>query len=165
MIEELKDLLPKLPALIKDKNNTWDSLLIDKYPPVIHRVSLKFSEERTLLLHQLFNTGSDHALMHSHSWPFACKVLEGGYEMGVGFSDDRSKPPTSVFTSFVKSGDIYEMLSPNVWHYTKPINGTQCSYSVMLIGPRCRERKAENNSPLPDVTKTDLLQWFGNHCK
>lgn len=82
--------------------------------------------------------------MHSHSWNFACKVFEGEYEMGVGFSEDRNKPPLSCFTSFIKSGDIYEMLSPNIWLYTKPLKNIEYTYSALLIGERCRERRAEN---------------------
>lgn len=80
--------------------------------------------------------------------------------MGVGFSDDRSKPPQSIFTSFVKAGDVYEMLSPNIWHYTRPSAETQFSYSVMLIGERCRERRAENNSPLSQEQKDEMISWF-----
>jgi hypothetical protein len=138
MIEELSNLLPLIPTLLQNEN-AWDTLLIDKYAPVIHRAFLKLTDDRTLLLHKLFNTHHEHALMHSHSWPFACTVLRGEYEMGVGFSDDRSKPPQSIFKSFIRQGDVYEMLSPDVWHYTKPTKQTEFSYSVLLIGKRCRE--------------------------
>lgn len=161
MINELKKLLPNLPSLIKNEN--WETLLINKYPPVIHRLSCRISKDRTILLHKLFNTKNQLALMHSHSWSFACKVLQGEYEMGIGFSQDRNKPPTSIYTSFIKSGDIYEMLSPDIWHYTKPTKDTEFSYSVMLIGERCRERKAENNSPLSIQDKQDVLSWFSNY--
>jgi hypothetical protein len=138
-------------------------LLIDKYPPIIHRVSIKLSEDRTLLLHKLFNTKNDKALMHSHSWNFACKVLDGEYEMGVGFSKNRDEPPSSVFTSFIKAGDIYEMLSPNIWHYTKPLKHIDCTHSVMLIGPRIRDRQAQNNEKLSNKDKTETLNWFKDY--
>jgi len=157
MIEELNSILPNIPNLL---NNNWDTLLINKYPPIIHRLSLKLSDTRTLLLHKLFNTKDQKALMHSHSWKFACKVLQGSYEMGVGYSEDRDKPPNSIFTSFVNSGDIYEILSPNIWHYTKPAKDCEFSYSIMLIGERVRERKAENNSSLSNKDKQDVLDWF-----
>lgn len=157
MIKELEALLPEIPNLIK--NQEWDTLLINKYPPVIHRLSLKISEHRTLLLHKLFNTEDELALMHSHSWSFACKVLQGGYEMGVGFSSDRSVVPRALMTSMVNSGDIYEMTSPDIWHYTKPLEN-KVSYSVLLIGDRCRERKAENNSPLSLFQKQECIDWF-----
>lgn len=159
MIVELQKLILSIPSLLKNPNE-WESLLINKYPPIIHRVSYKLSTNRTLLLHKLFNTEKEHAFMHSHSWPFACKVIKGEYEMGVGFSNNRNNPPKSVFTSFVKAGDVYEMLSPDIWHYTKPTENTECSYSILLIGERCRERKAENNSSLSDKQKNELLLWF-----
>lgn len=161
MITELKSLLPNVPGLLK--SNAWDSLLIDRFPPVIHRLSLRLSENRTLLLHKLFNTGDAQALMHSHSWDFACKVLFGEYEMGVGYSEDRNKPPTSVFTSFVREGEVYEILSPNIWHYTKPTRTTPFSCSVMLIGPKHRARQAMNNSPLSPAQRDDVLDWFSNY--
>jgi hypothetical protein len=159
MIKELENLLPSIPLLLENEE-AWGTLLINKYPPTIHRAFLKLSDDRILLLHKLFNTQHEHALMHSHSWPFACKVIMGGYEMGVGFSEDRNQPPQSVFTSVIKTGDIYEMLSPDVWHYTKPAENTEYSYSIMLIGKRCRERKAENNSPLFTTQKNELFSWF-----
>ena len=157
MIKELNSLLPTIPNLIR--NNNWNTLLINKYPPIIHRLSLKISENRTILLHKLFNTEDELALMHSHSWAFACKVLQGGYEMGIGFSQNRDIPPKPIMTSMIKSGDIYEMTSPDVWHYTKPLEN-KISYSVLLIGDRCRERKAENNSPLSSIQKEDCVSWF-----
>lgn len=160
MINELNKIIPKIPWLLKNKS--FDTLLIDKYPPIIYRLSLKISNNRTLFLHKLFNTGNDLALMHSHSWKFACKVLQGEYEMGVGFSEDRNKPPQSVFTSYIKSGDCYEMLSSNMWHYTKPTKNTKYSYSVMLVGERTRERKAQNNSPILLSDKKDMILWFKN---
>jgi hypothetical protein len=161
VIKELNRIINDVPLLLQ--SNEWNSLLINKYPPVIHRLSLKISEDRTLLLHKLFNTKDDLALMHSHSWSFACKVLQGEYEMGVGFSEDRDKPPKSIFTSFIRAGDIYEMLSPNIWHYTKPTKITPYSYSIMLIGPRCRERKAQNNLPLNPKNRLELLDWFKSY--
>ena len=163
MIEELNQILPQIPKLLL--NNKWDSLLINKYPPVIYRLSLKISNDRTLLLHKLFNTNSDQALMHSHSWPLACKVLNGEYETGIGYSNDRNHTPKSDFTSFVKSGDIYEILSPNLWHYTKPVKNCKFTYSVLLIGERCRERKAENNDKLSETNKQEMFSWFKENLK
>jgi hypothetical protein len=160
MINELEDILSSIPKLLL--NNKLDTLLINKYPPIIHRISIKISDNRTLFLHKLFNTEEKKALMHSHSWNFACKVLQGKYEMGIGFSSDRNKPPASIYTSFVKAGDIYEMTSPNIWHYTKPTSDTAYSYSVMLIGERYRERRAENNEKLSIKDKQELVSWFLN---
>jgi hypothetical protein len=108
MIQELENLISYLPFLLEDEDKL-DSLLIEKYPPVIHRLSLRLTDNRTLILHKLFHCAGQHALMHSHSWPFALKVIEGGYEMGMGFSADRNQPPQATYKTLVKPGDTYEM--------------------------------------------------------
>lgn len=159
MIQELQDEIIRLPEYLSQRDK-WQSLLINKYPPVIHRLSYKISEHRTLLLHKLHNCQGDHALMHSHSWPFACFVVAGGYEMGVGYSLDRNAVPQATFTCFVKPGDVYEMLDCQMYHYTKPLIQTEASYSILLIGPRTRERQAVNNDPLTQEQETELFNYF-----
>jgi hypothetical protein len=159
MIEELQNELLNLPEYLKDYNH-WHSLLIDKFPPVIYRLSYKISETRTLLLHKLHNCKGDHALMHSHSWPFACLVVNGGYEMGIGYSQTRDIIPTATFTTFVKPGDIYQMLDCNMYHYTKPLNDTEASYSILLIGERTRARQALNNDPLNQIQQKEVFDYF-----
>jgi hypothetical protein len=161
MIEELENLISYLPFFLQDEAK-WDSLLIDKYPPVIYRLSLKLTDDRTLILHKLFNCEGQQALMHSHSWPFAIKVVEGGYGMGVGFSSDRNHPPQALYKQMIKSGDTYEMNSSDVWHYTKPLKHTEASYSIMLVGNRWRERFAQNNDPLTDQQRREVFDYFNN---
>ncbi len=161
MIDELKQLLPQIPLLIKLRQD-WQSLLINKYLPIIHRLSLKISDNRALLLQKVFNTNDKKAYMHSHSWKLACYLYDGEYEMGVGYSEDRNKTPETIFTSFVKSGDIYEILSPDLWHYTKPIKNIECTHSAMLIGERYRERRSENNLPLSEIQKQSMFKWYLN---
>ena len=124
---------------------------------MIHRLSLSISSDRTIYLHHVHPC--DHAYMHSHSWPFALRVLEGGYEMGVGFSTDRSSPPQAVHTIDVGPGTMYEMVSPDVWHYTRPTPGMD-SFSVMLVGPRIRPRLALNNSGLSTSQFDTLMDRF-----
>ncbi len=156
--KELQTHLLKLPGYLSHPQR-WQSLLINKHPPVIHRLSLKVATDRTLILHKVFPCHRQSAYMHSHSWPFALKIISGGYEMGLGFSDNRNQVPPAVYTTLVKPGDIYEMSSSQIWHYTKPITD-QPSYSVMLIGERWRERQAQNHSPLSHDDKTHLLTYF-----
>lgn len=158
MIRELNSILEYLPNLIKLQS--WNTLLINKHPPIIHRCSLQIAPDRTLLLHKVFHT-NEQPLMHSHSWDLACKVLQGEYEMGVGFSSDRNIIPPSIYKTIVKFGDIYEMTSSDIWHYTKPL--TPYSYSVILIGERTRERRAENILPLPAKDKVDMMKWFATY--
>lgn len=93
---ELEQEITRLGDYLQDQTR-WQSLLIEKYPPVIHRLSFLLSPTRTLVLHRLFSCPGAHAHMHSHSWPFALKVIEGGYEMGVGFSSQRDVTPSPVY--------------------------------------------------------------------
>lgn len=158
MIKELTQILPQVPDLLLDKES-WGSLLIDKYPPVIHRMSYKLSETRTLILHRLFHCKSEKAYMHSHSWPFALKIIQGGYEMGIGFSSNRNVSPAALATVYLKEGNTYEMTSSDIWHYTKPVEHAE-SWSIMLIGPRWRERKASNNLPLNEFQKDEMFNFF-----
>lgn len=142
-----------------DDVNNWGSLLIDKYPPVIHRLYRKISDNRTVMLHRLFHSGDDPCLMHSHSWPFAIKIIDGGYEMGIGFSKDRNVTPPTISQMLIKEGDMYDMTSSDIWHYTKPLTNYE-SHSIMLVGNRWRERKAQNNDSLPEEVKLELFNYF-----
>lgn len=65
MIQELELLIPKVKTLIQDKNN-WNSLLINKYPPIIHRLSYKINQDRTLLLYKLYNCENSQPLIKSY---------------------------------------------------------------------------------------------------
>ena len=162
MISDLETAILNLNHYLQDRDK-WESLLIDRYPPTIHRLSLKIGDNRTLLLHKLFNCQGQKAFMHSHSWSLACKVVEGGYEMGVGFSNDRNIVPQATFTSIVKPGDVYEITNSNTWHYTKCAPETSHSYSIMIIGPRERERKALNNSRLTESQRNEVFDYFDNY--
>lgn len=158
MLAQLAEIENQLPELLSNRSK-WQSLKIDKYPPVIHRLYLPLENGNTILLHRLFNCNGQHAYLHSHSWPFAIKVLEGGYEMGIGFSKDRDIPPDTAATVFIKAGDTYQITSPDVWHYTKPLTNEE-SWSIMLIGPRWRHRKAQNNEPLSAAEIDSMFEYY-----
>jgi hypothetical protein len=164
-IAELEYEISRLKEYLQDPHKLWSSLLIEKYPPVIHRLSLKLSITRTLVLHRLFKCQNTHAYMHSHSWPFAIKVIEGGYEMGVGFSSRRNVTPSVTYTTYVGAGNSYEMCSSDVWHYTKILEPVQESYSIMLIGPRQRPRYAQNNFPLNVEQRAAIFTFFKSYSE
>lgn len=164
MINELNKYLKMLPELLEDEAQ-WDSLLIDKYPPVIYRLSLPVTDELTLVLHKLFPCPVDSdAYIHSHSWPFALKIIRGEYEMGVGFSTNRKEPPPIIHKIIIGSGTVYEMSSSDIWHYTKPLSN-EPSYSVMLIGKRWRPREAQNIAPLSVEQRKEVFDFFRANVK
>lgn len=98
--------------------------------------------------------------MHSHSWAFALKIIEGGYEMGLGFSASQDIAPEAILTICLQAGDMYEMTSSDVWHYTKCIEHVE-SWSVMLVGPRWRKRKSVNNELLNEMEQAEMFNYFG----
>jgi hypothetical protein len=105
---ELTRLLPNVPAWLDACE--WGSLRIDRHLPVIHRIFLPLSDTRTLYIHRLFNTGDAPAYMHSHSWPFALRLLKGDYEMGMGYSKRREVTPDPVQIVNVHAGTGYSMV-------------------------------------------------------
>ena len=156
LLNELNTIIEHLPSYLSKKG--WESLLITKHPPVIHRLSLQTNEDRALYLHKLHYCGDKtHAYMHSHPWPCAVHVVQGGYEMGVGFSKDLADSPDALYTTRVYAGHSYEMNSADVWHYTKPIGDT---YSIMLVGRRWRKRRAQNTEPLNWLQRDQLRTFF-----
>jgi hypothetical protein len=157
--ECLNKLCNDLPNLLKDKNK-WKSLNICMFEPVIHRIYINLDNGCSLFLHRIFPCLNSQPLMHSHSWPFVVHVIEGGYNMSIGFSTVRDSPPQPIFKSTVKPGDTYEMLSPDIWHTTHAINTD--SYSIMLVGPRWRSRIALNNDPLDQFDFDHLYSYFLN---
>jgi hypothetical protein len=163
-LQTLNKEIQNLPDYLANRDG-WVSLLIEKYPPVIHRLFYRINDDYSIYLHKLFNCHGERAYMHSHSWPFALKLIEGSYEMGVGYSSDRDKPPESTFKTIVLPGNVYEMITPDTWHYTKPLPGCDYSYSVMVVGNRIRPRLAQNTSPLTEQQKSELFDYFENFSK
>lgn len=158
-IEKLDEICKMLPNLLSDKNE-WKSLKINKHEPVIHRLYMELNENCTIILHKIFPCQNHKPLMHSHSWPFAVHVVEGGYEMSVGFSKNREDVPEPVYRTHIAAGDKYEMLSSDIWHTTKVNDKSIYSYSIMIIGKRWRERLAQNNDPLDENEFDHLYNYF-----
>lgn len=159
MIDRLKYHLDRL-GLYLDKRDQWTSLLIEKYPPVIHRLAFKISDDETLMLQRILPVKNSEAYIHSHSWPFSCYVLAGGYEMGMGegSENDRTADREIITTTLkIVPGTFYEILSPRVFHYTAP---KVDSWSVVLAGKRIRERKAENNESLTESQREAIFDYF-----
>lgn len=156
MIEKLKNHLKDIPLLLR--SNNWDSVLIENYPPVIYRLSTKIDNENSIYLHKIHHT-NENPYIHSHSWPFACYVLEGGYEMGIGFSTERNKIPEIISKIIIKPKQFYEITSSNLFHYTKAFE-SKPSYSIMLVGKRWRERESKNNKKLNEEQLKEMFSYF-----
>ena len=161
MIEELKriekEVLPEWLASPDD----WQSLDIDYHPPRVERLWRQMDENR-VFLHYIHPCAPEHALLHPHEWKSAMHVLNGGYEMGIGYSASTEAPPI-MMKLLNNSGDFYyDMTDGDMWHYVRPLSH---SMTTMLIGPpEFQHRppfKADRKlHPLSRERKEELLGMF-----
>lgn len=100
-----------LPNLLKDKNR-WNSLIINKYESIIHRLYTQIDD--IILNIYMFTCKYDKHSTRSHSWHFAIYIIKGGYEMEVGFSKDRNVIPKPIYKTIIKPGDKYEITSSDI---------------------------------------------------
>lgn len=119
----------------------WNSLDVDYFPPRVERLWRKLEIdglEYRIYLHMIHFTEKP-CLFHKHRWPSAIMMLEGGYEMGIAYSEenisseDAYKLPVAA-RFLLSEGSAYEMTEPHGLHYVKPV--TEYSISVMLSGPK-----------------------------
>lgn len=149
-----------LPALIQTPE-VWQTLDVDYEPPRVERLWTQLGDNR-LYLHRIHPCERGQALYHPHPWPSAVHLVEGRYEMAVGYGAGDEYPPHAM-TAVIASGTMYEMLDQDGWHDVRPLGGT--CLSVMLagkpfVGGTRRGQKPKLN-PLPESTKVGLLSAFG----
>lgn len=161
-LQILKDVEKELPRLLK-MTDRWSTLDIDYESPRVERVFMQHGDLR-ICLHRIHAT-EEKVLFHNHPWPCVMRVLDGVYEMGVGYSSD-GKMPDVAATFFLSAGSCYEMVDPNCWHYVRPI--TPVSYSLMISGkpwipspPSISLRLKE----LDDCAKSQIMSFFENNYR
>lgn len=127
----------KLYDLLCDPS-IWKSVDINYHPPHVERLWCQLGKYR-LYLHFIHPCEREEALFHPHPWPSAIHVIEGQYEMGMGFGSGLDKP--EIFSTILTGGGMfYEMPHRDGWHYVRPLSVTS---SVMLTGePWDREMPA-----------------------
>lgn len=108
----------------------WKSLFINYHHPYVERVWCQLGNYR-IYLHFIHTCTTEESLFHPHPWPSAIHVIEGEYEMGMGFGPGIEKP--EVFSTILSQGNMYyDMSHIDGWHYVRPTKSV-CS-SVMLVG-------------------------------
>ncbi len=157
-------LLPSVEKLLPDlldKPEIWTGLYVDYHHPYVERLWTQWGENR-ISLHKIFPCKKEESLFHPHPWPQAVKILKGGYEMGIGYSENNSEIPPIASTLLLPDGTTYEMIDPNGWHYVRPIN--EPSFSIMITGkPWPTKEKTEEKLKLRSLTQTqkeELLNVF-----
>ena len=153
----------ELPQLLIDESS-WNSLRIDYHFPTINRLWLQRGEYR-VYLHKSYPCKIGEALFHPHPWPSAIRVLNGIYEMGIGYGKSNVLPPVAakIITS---NGFYYEMTDPNGWHYIRPINNP--TMSLMVAGKpwsRVAPKSHKILKPLSTKQKRELFDFFRDWYK
>lgn len=158
MLQILSQVEEALPELLQDEPS-WRSVVVDYHPPKVDRLWQSWRGYR-IYLHRIYPCEPGAALFHPHPWPSAMRVLEGEYEMAVGFGAGMVEPP--VAARVMVRGDFrYEMTHPDSWHFVRPIG--QPTLSVMVTGtPWSREahRSTQPLVPLQPEQVSELLQAF-----
>ncbi len=160
MINALNKFLEQLPHHLSSSEG-WCTLNMNNHEPVIERV-YKCVDNFRLCLNKIYKSDKD-LLFHNHSWPFAVKMFQGEYEMGVGVSKDGEKPEVSAVI-MVTPGVSYDMSDMNLWHYTKPIS--DFTYSFMVIDDYGRWRPQTCNfDGLSETQEQEILSFFRTEFK
>lgn len=106
----------------------WDSLIVNLREPHTYRAFTFYGDQR-ICLHRFAPCTGDNAFEHPHPWPSRVLVLQGTYDMTVGYSHGTDQPPNSVLETRLAAGSSYSIESPYTWHSVIP--RTMC-YSLMV---------------------------------
>lgn len=161
MIDKLKKLESQLPQFLESPDE-WNSIYVDYHKPFVERLWRQIGEDR-LYLHKIYPCQSSEALLHSHPWPSAVKIVNGAYEMGVGYSSKANLTPEVTSKLVLNPGVYYEMLSPFDWHYVCPLDVP--SYSLMTSGLPFHSQNRVAHPELKTLNekiKKELLDYFRN---
>jgi hypothetical protein len=158
MLDILAAVERELPELLQDES-AWSSVFIDYHPPTVERLWRKWDGYR-VYLHRIYPCGPGEALFHPHPWPSAMHILEGEYEMAVGYGKGEIAPPVAAL--MIAAGDFrYEMTDPDAWHYVRPLQ--RPSLSLMVTGKpwdRPAPRSGKELQPLTAEQRAALLEFF-----
>jgi len=157
MLNVLYDIEDKMDVLVRQPG--WNSMYINYHPPVVERLWKQVGDYR-VYLHRIHPCEREQALIHPHPWPSAIRVLEGSYEMGIGYGPGMTTPPIAC-KLIANTTFCYEMVEPDGWHYVRPIGAP--SLSLMVTGkPWEREapRSTEPLNPMGEQRIEGLLERF-----
>lgn len=158
MLEVLARVELELPALLLAEAG-WSGLFIDYHPPTVERLWRPWGDYR-VSLHRILPCAREAALFHPHPWPSAMRIIEGEYEMAVGYGPGDEPPPIAA-RMIVRGEFRYEMTHPDAWHYVRPIGGP--TWSLMVTGKPWSRQAPRSDKPLVDLTpeqRKGLLAFF-----
>ena len=156
MLDVLAQLEESLPAMLGDEG-LWHSLYVDYHPPIVERLWAHWRDYR-VFLHRIHPCAREQALFHPHPWPSAMRVLEGEYEMAVGFGAGMDEPPIAAL--MVSRGDFrYEMTHPDSWHYVRPLGAP--TLSVMVTGKPWDRESPKSGKALRPLRAEQVVELLG----
>jgi hypothetical protein len=142
-----------------EDESPWQSLYVDYHPPTVERLWTTWHLYR-VYLHRIHPCEREQALFHPHPWPSAMRVLEGEYEMAVGFGPGMEEPPVAAL--MVSRGDFrYEMTHPDSWHYVRPLG--QPTFSLMVTGSPWTRTSHKSEKPLHPLSaeqREEIFRFF-----
>ena len=112
--------------------NVWNGYFLDYCKPHMVRLFRQIDSENYLYLHKLMLCEERDVYPHLHKWPCAVAILDGIYEMSMGYVDDEGNNKM-LSKHIVNTSDIYEITNPDALHGIRPVNTS--SISAMLRGP------------------------------
>jgi hypothetical protein len=132
MLQQLHELINgPLPGMLENPD-MWKSLIVNRRYPHTYRVYHNLPNGNRICLHRFDKFADGEAFYHPHPWPGAFLVLDGKYQMKVGFAKDRESPPQDVMEEMLSKGSAYSITNPLTFHSVVPLDTT---YTVMLNGP------------------------------
>lgn len=129
-----------LGSHLLDDIDGWDLMDATYETPRVERLWRNFEDGR-LCLHRLYPC--EKAIFHPHRCPAAMKIMQGSYEMALGYREVEpvkaplrpgKMPPAPPYTALVvlTKGCTYEMIRPGSWHHVRPLRDP--AYTVMVTG-------------------------------
>ena len=155
MLTDLFNLEKELASHLAD-TESWNSVYVDYHKPYVKRLWKQIGENR-VYLHQITPCERAESLLHPHPWPSAMKVIQGAYEMGVGYSQTKDLPVIAS-TIILSKDSYYEMVDINSWHYVRPLG--DASYSLMLTGKPWKREVPKSSYPLRELGSNEKHEIF-----
>lgn len=128
MLNVLRRVEIDILGLLKSEEG-WNSKYIDYEPPTVERLWRDVGGGYRLFLHRIYPC--EEPYFHPHPWPSAIRILSGQYEMGVGFGSGVVSPRCAA-RMILSTGDSYEMIDPDGWHWVRPLE--RPTLSLMVTG-------------------------------
>jgi hypothetical protein len=163
MIDELKRVEKDELLDLLINPSAWKSLNINYHPPHAERVWAELKNGNRIYLHFIHHCEKGEALNHPHPWPSAMHVLNGRYEMGVGYGEGNENPEMVMNLETERGGLYYDMTHRDGWHYVRPMEPGNPVATVMLAGKpwdRWSPGPEEELKPLDEARVWVMLEYF-----